>query len=167
MGLELVGAALLFHGLVLFMLGWLLLGKVDAKTAGLTALLGGLVGFLVGLYLLPTELAPPATLLLVFSVLFIVTSAHLVYGFDLKGLGFICAFWAVADFLYAGYFAAKGLLVITTFCVLWFALFVLFVLTLLTGKAEYAKPTAYFCLFCSFVTLLVPGFLLTIGVALP
>jgi uncharacterized membrane protein len=78
MGLEPVGTVMMFYGLALFALGWMGLGKADAKSAGFIALLAGLVGFIMGFYVyLSIMLA--ATLLLIFATTFITSGVHLMF----------------------------------------------------------------------------------------
>ena len=162
MGLEPVGTVMMFYGLALFALGWMGLGKADAKSAGFIALLAGLVGFIMGFYVyLSIMLA--ATLLLIFATTFITSGVHLMFGLDVKGLGWLCVIWGIADAIYAGYFALVAMPIFSAFCASWFIVFMLFAFWCLTGKGIYAKYAGYWCLFNSFATLLIPGFLLVTG----
>ena len=121
MGLEPVGTVMMFYGLVLFLLGWMALGKADARSAGFIALLGGLVGFIMGFYVyLATMLA--ATLLLIFATTFITSGVHLMFGLNIKGLGWLCVIWGIADAIYAGYFAMINMPIFSAFCTSWFIL---------------------------------------------
>ncbi|MEM3346572.1 MAG: AmiS/UreI family transporter, partial [Desulfurococcaceae archaeon] len=85
-------------------------------------------------------------------------------GLDPKTLAYFLMYLGIADAMYAIYFAILGLLIFSAFCWAWFIVYLLFVLALLSGKPTYGKADKYWCLVCSFITLLIPGFLLVTGV---
>jgi len=162
MALEPIGTVMMFYGLVLFAFGWLGLGKADAKSTGFIAFLGGLVGFIMGFYIYLTAMLA-ATLLLIFATTFMSGGVHLMYGLDLKGLGWLCVIFGIADAIYAGYFAMVKMPIFSVFCVAWLIVYMLFAAWCLTGKGIYGKYAGYWCLICALVTLLIPGFILVTG----
>ncbi len=165
MQLEPVGTAMVFYGLVLFMFTWQLFGKVDPKAAGYPIAMAGFIGLLMGLYAyIGLGLALPGTLVIIFAVTFMIAGLWGVRGLDPKTLAYFLLYLGIADAIYAVYFAIVGLFIFSAFCWAWFVVYMLFVLALLTGKPAYAAGAKYWCLICSFATLLVPGFLLIAGV---
>ncbi|MCS7099195.1 MAG: AmiS/UreI family transporter [Sulfolobales archaeon] len=163
--LEPVGTAMIFYGLVLFMFTWILFGKADAKAAGYVILGSGVVGFIMGLFAyVALGLALPGTLVIIFAITFIMAGLWNIRGLDSKTLAYFLLYLGIADAIYAIYFAIARLFIFSAFCWAWFLVYLLFVLALLTGKPVYAVGARYWCLICSFATLLIPGFLLVAGV---
>jgi hypothetical protein len=155
---------MIFYGLVLFMFSWQLFGKVDAKAAGYVVFAGGFVGLVMGLFTyIALGLALPGTLVIVFAVTFMVAGYWSIRGLDPKTLAYFLLYLGIVDAIYAVYFAIVGLYVFSTFCWAWFLVYLLFVLALLTGRPVYSTAAKYWCLVCSFATLLIPGFLLVSG----
>lgn len=109
-------------------------------------------------------LALPGTLVIIFAVTFIMAGIWNIRGLEPKTLAYFLLYLGIADAIYAIYFAMVQLFIFSAFCWAWFLVYVLFVLALLTGKPIYAIVARYWCLICSFATLLVPGFLLVAGV---
>jgi hypothetical protein len=160
-----VATAMMFYGLVLFTFFSQLLGKMDAKTAGYTVFIGGFVGLLMGLYAyIGLNLAFPATLVIVFAITFISAGIWNLRGWDLKALAYPLMYLGIVDALYAIYFAIIGFYIWSILCWAWFIVYLVFVLALLTGKSTYLAFARYWCLLCAFVTLLIPAFLILIGV---
>lgn len=156
---------MIFYGLVLFMFTWQLFGKADAKAAGYTVAGAGFIGLVMGLFAyIGLGLALPGTLVIIFAVTFIVAGFWNVRGLDPKTLAYFLLYLGIADAMYAIYFAIARLFIFSAFCWAWFLVYLLFVLALLTGKPTYAVGARYWCLICSFATLLIPGFLLVAGV---
>lgn len=165
LALEPVGTAMIFYGLVLFMFTWQLFGKVDAKAAGYVIAGAGLIGLIMGLFAYTVlGLALPGTLVIIFALTFIMAGLWNIKGLDPKTLAYFLLYLGIADAIYAAYFATVGLFIFSAFCWAWFLVYLLFVLALLTGKPAYAIGARYWCLICSFATLLIPGFLLVAGV---
>lgn len=162
MALEHIGTALVFYGLALFEFGWLGLGKAHPRSAGLIALLCGLVGVIMSLLAYSAN-PGPATLALIFGITFTAAAIHLIYGLDLKALGWQLLFFGIADALYVGLFAMNGLLIFTVFAIFWFIVFILFSLWSLTGKDVYGRYGGYWALLNAFATTLIPGFIIAIG----
>jgi len=163
--LEPVGTAMIFYGLVLFMFTWQLLGKADAKAAGFVVAGSGFIGLIMGLFAyIGLGLALPGTLVIIFAVTFIMAGIWNIRGLEPKTLAYFLLYLGIADAIYAIYFAMVQLFIFSAFCWAWFLVYVLFVLALLTGRPIYAIAARYWCLICSFATLLVPGFLLVAGV---
>ncbi|MCX8185047.1 MAG: AmiS/UreI family transporter [Sulfolobales archaeon] len=163
--LEPVGTAMIFYGLVLFMFAWQLFGKADARASGYVISTSGVVGFIMGLFAyVALGLAIPGTLVMIFAVTFIMAGLWNIRGLDSKTLAYFLLYLGIADAIYAVYFAIARLLIFSAFCWAWFLVYLLFVLALLTGRPVYAAGAKYWCLICSFATLLIPGFLLVAGV---
>ena len=86
-------------------------------------------------WLIYSTVPTPATLILIFAVTFIAGGLHLIYGIDLKGLGWLCVIFGIADACYTGYFAITGMPIFALFAAYWFIVYALFALWCLTGKA--------------------------------
>ena len=163
--LEPVGTAMMFYGLVLFMFARQLFGKAEAKAVGFVVTAAGFIGLIMGLFAyIGLELALPGTLVIIFVVTFIMAGIWTIRGLSPKTLAYFLMYLGIADAMYAIYFAIVGLLIFSAFCWAWFIVYLLFVLALLTGKPMYGIAAKYWCLVCSFITLLIPGFLLVAGV---
>ncbi|MEM4225069.1 MAG: AmiS/UreI family transporter [Desulfurococcaceae archaeon] len=164
--LEPVGTAMMFYGLVLFMFARQLFGKAEAKAVGLVVTAAGFIGLITGLFAyIGLGLALPEALVIVFALTFIMAGIWNIRGLSPKTLAYFLMYLGIADAMYAIYFAILGLLIFSAFCWAWFIVYLLFVLALLRGKPMYGIAAKYWCLVCSFITLLIPGFLLVAGVA--
>lgn len=156
---------MIFYGLVLFMFAWQLFGRVDPKAAGYVIAAAGFVGFVMGLFAyVGLGLAVPGTLVIIFAITFMIAGLWNIKGLDPKTLAHFLLYLGIADAIYAVYFALAGLFIFSAFCWAWFLVYLFFVLALLTGKPAYAIGARYWCLICSFATLLIPGFLLVVGI---
>lgn len=164
MGLEPVGTAMLYYGLVLFTFTSLLFGKAEAKSAGYIVTAAGFMGLIMGLYAyIALGLAFPATLVTVFAVTFIMAGLWNIKGFDPKTFAFFLIYFGIVDAMYAVWFAIVGAYIWSIFCWMWFIVYLVFALANLTGKAVYLAFAKYWCLICCIVSLLIPGFLLVAG----
>jgi putative amide transporter protein len=167
-----VAAMLVLYGAVLFVNAFFLLGKVDPKSAGPLNAVIGTIGVIIGFYTgfanaLGTYSAFVAALVIIFAITFLIVAAMVFGALDGKAVGYYCLFGAIACFMWAyGFYAIVGSASNGTFSIVWGLLFSLFAANLAFGR-PWAKPTAYATLFTAFATLLIPGFLLLLGVKLP
>jgi len=167
-----VAAALVLYGAVLFVNAFFLLGRAEAKAAGPVNAIIGLIGVVIGLYTAAANLLGPASgfvaaLVMIFGITFLVVSAMLFGALDGRAVGWYCLFGSIACLLWAfGFFTAYRSMSNGVFSVIWAIVFALFAANLAFAR-PWAKITAYAAIFTSFVTLLLPGYLLLMGVSLP
>jgi len=167
-----VAALLVLYGAVLFVNAFFLLGRVEAKSAGPLNAVIGTIGVIIGFYtgaanLLGEHSGFVTALLFIFAITFLIVAAMLFGALDGKAVGYYCVFGSIACFMWAyGFYAVVGSRANGTFSIVWGLLFALFAGNLAFAKS-WAKFTGYAAIFTAFVTLLIPGFLLLIGVPLP
>jgi putative amide transporter protein len=167
-----VAAILVLYGAVLFVNAFFLLGKVDPKSAGPLNAVIGTIGVIIGLYTAAANLLGNfssfvAALVMIFAVTFLIVAAMLFGALDGKAVGYYCVFGAIVCFMWAyGFYAVVGSASNGTFSIIWGLQFSLFAANLAFGK-PWAKLTAYAAFFTAFATLMLPGFVLLLGVQLP
>jgi hypothetical protein len=167
-----VPALLVLYGAVLFVNAFVLLGKVEAKSAGPVNIAIGIIGILIGLYtgiasLLGDASGFVAALLIVFAVTFVLVGVMFMGGLDGRAVGYYCLWGVIICLMWAyGFYVVVGSMANGTFSIIWAILFAMF-----AGNLAFAKPwariTAYSAIFTAFATLVIPGYLLLIGVSLP
>ena len=167
-----VPAVLVLYGAVLFVNAFVLLGKVEAKSAGPVNIAIGIIGILIGLYtgiasLLGDASGFVAALLIVFAVTFVLVGVMFMGGLDGRAVGYYCLWGAIICLMWAyGFYTVVGSMANGTFSIIWAILFAMFAGNLAFAK-PWAKITAYSAIFTAFATLVIPGYLLLIGVSLP
>jgi putative amide transporter protein len=159
---------LMFVGAVLFINGLLLLGKVDAKGAGVFNLFVGALQTAIPFYLIAT--APTTSDILLDSGIFLFGFTYLYVGIGSLaghrpvGLGWYSAWVAVLA-------AAFGITDIVKFhdptigllWLQWSVLWALFWLVLGLGFTRLTALTGWLTLILSFTTCTIPGYLLLLG----
>jgi AmiS/UreI family transporter len=167
-----VPALLVLYGAVLFVNAFFLFGRVEAKSAGPINTAIGIIGILIGLYtgianLLGGASGFVAALLLVFAVTFLLVGAMFRGALDGRAVGYYCLWGAIICLMWSyGFYVVVGSIANGTFSIIWAILFGLFAGNLAFSR-PWAKITAYTAIFTAFATLVIPGYLLLIGVALP
>jgi hypothetical protein len=167
-----VPAVLVLYGAVLFVNAFFLLGRADGRAAGPVNAIVGLIGIVVGLYTIGANLLGPASgfvgaLVMVFGITFLIVSAMLFGALDGRAVGWYCVFGSIVCLLWAwGFLSNYRSLANTFFCIVWAVVFALFAANLAFSK-PWAKVTAYAAIFTSFVTLMLPGYVLLMGGSLP
>lgn len=163
---------LLFVGAVLFVNGLLLLGQVDAKTAGVFNLFVGALQTAIPFYLIATAETPDAILsaagVFMFGFTYLYVGINNLAGFDGPGLGWYSAWVA----LMAVGFGVTNVVRFddTASGLLWFqwaVLWGLFFVVIGLGQAQWTAPTAWLTLILSFTTCTVPGFVYLLGETVP
>ena len=164
-GLTFVGAALFVNGL-------LLLGRVDAKTAGVFNLFVGALQTAIPFYLVATASTPDEVLgaagIFMFGFTYLYVGINNLAGFDGNGLGWYSA-WV------AGMATAFGVTNVVRFddvatALLWFqwaVLWGLFFLVIGLGLTGLTRLTGWVTLLMSVTTCTVPGFAALLGESLP
>lgn len=167
-----VPAILVLYGAALFVNAFFLLGRVEAKSAGPVNAVIGVIGILIGLYAAAANLLGSASgfvaaLVMVFAINFLLVGIMLLGALDGRAVGYFCVFGAIACLMWAyGFYAVVGSMANGTFCLVWAVLFALFAANLAFSKS-WATITAYAAIFTAFATLIIPGYLLLVGVNLP
>lgn len=163
---------LLFVGAVLFVNGLLLLGQVDAKTAGVFNLFVGALQVAIPFYLIATAETPDEILgaagVFMFGFTYLYVGINNLAGFDGNGLGWYSAWVAI---LAVGFGVTSVVrLDDTVTALLWFqwaVLWGLFFLVIGLGLARLTPVTAWLTLILSFTTCTVPGFAALLGETIP
>ena len=159
---------LMFVGAVLFVNGLLLLGKIDAKSAGVFNIFVGVLQVAVPFYLIATAETPDDILLsagiFLFGFTYLYVGITNLAGYPPLGLGWYC-FWVMI------LAAAFGLTNIIRFddvnsgmlWLHWAVLWALFGFVLALGRDRLTPVTGWVTLVMSFTTCTIPGFLLLLG----
>ncbi|MEO9324978.1 AmiS/UreI family transporter [Nocardioides sp. C4-1] len=163
---------LLFVGAALFVNGLLLLGQVDAKTAGVFNLFVGALQTAIPFHLISTATTGDEVLaasgVFMFGFTYLYVGINNLAGFDGNGLGWYSLWVAI---MAVGFGVtnvvrfddlASGLLWFQ-----WAALWGLFFVVIGLGRTEWTTPTAWFTLVLSFTTCTVPGFVYLLGETVP
>jgi hypothetical protein len=167
-----VAAALVLYGAVLFVNAFFLLGKMEGKAAGPVNAVVGLIGIAIGLYTAATTLLGPASgfvgaLVMIFGITFLIFGAMVIGALDGRAVGWYCVFGCIACLLWGwGFFTNFRSLSNGVFCLIWAVVFALFAANLAFSR-PWATVTGYTAIFASIATLLLPGYLLLMGVSLP
>lgn len=166
---AMIGTVLVLYGAVLFTNAFMLLGKVDGRAVAPLNLFIGILGVVIGLHTAIVNALGPyssfvATLVIIFAVTYLLVAAMGWGALDGKAVGYYCVFGMIACFMWAGaQFAILKDWRFGTFCILWGVLFGMFAGNLAFGR-NWAKATAYTTIFEVFATLLIPGYMLTLGI---
>jgi hypothetical protein len=158
---RLVGTELVFTGIFMFSVAINLLGKSESKTAGFIASFAGSVTLLLGwyeLFVLGETFA--GTLGLIFGTAQVSAGIHTYHGLSFKGLGWYSVFGAIALWFYTYQWFTQGLPIWGFFGATWALIFVVFIPVSLKPTPLNAKICAYWLIFCSFVSLFIPGLFL-------
>ena len=163
---------LTFVGAVLFVNGLLLLGKIDAKTAGVFNLFVGALQVAIPFYLIATATTPDEILgaagVFMFGFTYLYVGINNLAGFDGPGFGWYSLWVAIM----AVGFGVTNVVRFddTATGLLWFqwaVLWGLFFVVIGLGRVEYTKVTAWLTLVLSFTTCTVPGFVFLLGETVP
>ncbi|GAA5150517.1 hypothetical protein GCM10023340_27810 [Nocardioides marinquilinus] len=163
---------LLFVGAVLFVNGLLLLGRVDAKTAGVFNLFVGALQTAIPFYVIATADTPDAVLgaagVFMFGFTYLWIGINNLAGFDGPGFGWYSAWVAVMAVGFGATSVVRfddvaGGLLWFQWAVLWAMFFVVIGL----GRAQFTTVTAWLTLVMSFTTCTVPAFVYLLGEPLP
>ncbi len=167
MGLEVLGAALLYVGFVLILNGLWLLNKVDAKDVAIMNLFAGIATFTSSYYNLVVLKAPGAIAWaqgLLFSFTYLWIFFNIVREIsDQRALGWYCLFVAITAVISGALTPAMeiGFAILKflwfDWAVLWFSFWVLLVL----GRGT--KPIAYFTMVSGVLTY-IPTFPYMLGI---
>ena len=160
---------LTFVGAVLFVNALVMLGRVDARAAGVFNLFVGALQTAIPFYLIVTATSTDEILgaagIFLFGFTYLYAGIGYLAGLDGSGLGWYSAWVAV---MAVGFGVtnivrfddtATGLLWLQ-----WAVLWALFFVVLGLGLEQYGKLTAYVTLVLSLTTCTVPGFLSLLGV---
>ena len=165
-------AVLIVVTLILFVNGFVVLGKYSGKQIAWLNFGAGLSIWIMGLFIGmtdnlhgvgPTQSFVATASCLVFSLAYLLLGAEIMAGSNFKVLGYYCFISGVIMFLIAlGYFHILGstLVVSSQFGVLWLMwaiLFWLFWLCWGVGKTALAKITGYYTIFTALFTCLYPS----------
>lgn len=159
---------LLFVGAVLFVNGLLLLGKIDAKSAGVFNIFVGTLQVVVPFYLIATAETPDEILgasgIFLFGFTYLYVGITNLAGHPPLGLGWYC-FWVM---VMAFGFGLTNVIRFddTNTGILWFhwtVLWGLFGFVLALGRERLTPVTGWVTLVMSFTTCTIPGFLLLLG----
>lgn len=161
-GQTFVGAALFVNALVM-------LGKIDARSAGVFNLFVGALQTAVPAYLLVTATSSDQVLaaagLFLFGFTYLYVGIGNLAGLDGSGLGWYSAWVAVMAVGFGITNIVRFDDVVTGLLWLqWAVLWGLFFVVLGLGLEKYGRLTAYVTLLLSFTTCTVPGFLALLGV---
>lgn len=159
---------LMFVGAVLFVNGLLLLGKIDAKGAGVFNLFVGALQTAIPFYLITTATSASDILLdsgiFLFGFTYLYVGIGNLAGYQPVGLGWYSAWVA----LMAAAFGITNIVKFhdTTIGLLWLqwsVLWGLFWVVLGLGVTRLTAVTGWLTLILSFTTCTIPGFLLLLG----
>ena len=104
---------------------------------------------------------------MVFAVTFLLVGVMFMGALDSKAVGYYCLWGSIICLMWSyGFYAVVGSMTNGTSSIIWCILFAMFAGNLAFAK-PWAKITAYMAIFTAFATLVIPGYLLLIGVALP
>jgi hypothetical protein len=158
----------MFVGAVLFVNGLLLLGRVDAKSAGVFNLFVGGLQTAIPFYLIATAKTPDEILLasgiFLFGFTYLYAGISNLAGHEPVGLGWYSAWVAIMACAFGVTNIVKfhdptiGLLWLR-----WSVLWTLFFLVLGLGLERLTALTGWTTLILSFTTCTIPGFLLLLG----
>lgn len=161
-----LGIVLLYVGAVLFVNGFMLLGKADAKGAAVMNFLTGFLGLVINIIIIAVNAAgegDPALYYaagtgLLFAFTYLYVGAVNMFGLDGRGLGWYCLFVAITA-LPSAWLAFDS---DTRFGVIWlgwaFLWFVYFLLLAL--KLSIVKFAGYATIAIAVLTAWIPGYLL-------
>lgn len=161
-----LGIVLLYVGAVLFVNGFMLLGKADAKGAAVMNFLTGILGLVINIIIIGVNAAgegDPALYYaagtgLLFAFTYLYVGAVNMFGLDGRGLGWYCLYVAItalpAAWLAFGSDVRFGVIWLM-WAFLWFVYFLLLAL-----KLEIVKFAGYATILIAIVTAWIPGFLL-------
>ncbi|ADC64572.1 AmiS/UreI transporter [Ferroglobus placidus DSM 10642] len=167
MGLEVLGAALLYVGFVLILNGLWLLNKVDAKDVAIMNLFTGIVTFSSSYYNLAVLKAPGAIAWaqgLLFSFTYLWVFFNIVRDIsDQRALGWYCLLVAITAVISGALTPPTeiGLAVLKFLWFEWAALWFSFWVLLVHGKG--VKPIAYFTI-VSGILAYIPAFPYMLGI---
>jgi len=163
---------LLFVGAALFVNGLLLLGQVDAKTAGVFNLFVGALQTAIPFYVIATASDPDQILaaagVFMFGFTYLYVGINNLAGFEGNGLGWYSAWVSVMavgfgvtnivkfDDLASGLLWAQ-----------WAVLWGLFFVVIGLRKAQWTALTGWLTLVLAFTTCTVPGFVYLLGETVP
>jgi hypothetical protein len=165
-------AVLIVVAMILFVDGFVVLGKYSGKQVAWLNFAAGLSIWVMGLFIGMTDnlQAVGATQsfvaagsCMVFGLVYLLMAAEIIVGSDFKALGYYCFIGGLAMFLIGlGYFHVLGsaLVAASQFGVLWLmwaALFWLFWICWGLGKTALVPFTGYYTIFCAFFTALYPA----------
>lgn len=161
-----LGIVLLYVGAVLFVNGFMLLGKADAKGAAVMNFLTGILGLVINIIIIGVNAAgegDPALYYaagtgLLFAFTYLYVGAVNMFGLDGRGLGWYCLYVAItalpAAWLAFGSDVRFGVIWLM-WAFLWFVYFLLLAL-----KLQIVKFAGYATILIAIVTAWIPGFLL-------
>jgi hypothetical protein len=164
-----LGIVLLYVGAVLFVNGFMLLGKADAKGAAVLNLLTGILTLLINVTIFVVNAngsGDPALYYsagtgLLFSFTYLYVGAVNMFGLDGRALGWYCLFVAItalpSSYLAFGSDYRFGIIWLG-WAFLWFVYFLLLAL-----QKEIVKFAGYATLVVAVTTAWIPGYLLLIG----
>ncbi|ANH39359.1 Acid-activated urea channel [Nocardioides dokdonensis FR1436] len=160
---------LLYVGAVLFINGLMLLGYVEARSAGPLNIFVGLLQVVTPTYLIFTangdgDVILGASGLYLFGFTYLYVAFNVLGGFDGTGLGYFSLFVAVCALVYSA--LNFGRLDDNAFGVIWLYwafLWMLFFLVLGLGHDELARYTGAVAVVQGWLTGVVPAFLLMTG----
>ncbi len=160
---------LLYVGAVLFINGLMLLGYVEARSAGPLNIFVGLLQVVTPTYLIFTangdaDVILGASGLYLFGFTYLYVAFNVLGGFDGTGLGYFSLFVAVCALVYSG--LNFGRLDDNAFGVIWLYwafLWTLFFLVLGLGHDQLARYTGAVAVVQGWLTGVVPAFLLMTG----
>ncbi|MBB3085715.1 AmiS/UreI family transporter [Geodermatophilus sabuli] len=163
---------LLYVGVVLFVNGLMLLGRVDARAAAPINLFVGALQVFTPTYLIVSSGGDPAAILgasgiYLFGFTYLYVGINLLADLDGTGLGWFSAFVAVCAVVYAGlnffYFEPRD----AAFGVIWLfwaVLWALFWLVLGLKREDLTRYTGAIAVVAGLVSAALPAFLLLTGV---
>ena len=160
---------LLYVGAVLFLNGLMLLGYVEARSAGPLNIFVGLLQVVTPTYLIFTaggdaDVILSASGLYLFGFTYLYVAFNVLGGFDGTGLGYFSLFVAICALVYAG--LNFGRLDDSAFGVIWLYwafLWLLFFLVLGLGREELTRYTGAVAAIQGWLTGVIPAFLLMTG----
>jgi hypothetical protein len=163
--LQVVGVLLITSGLALFPVGFVLLGKSDAKSTGVVTLVSGLSTLILS-FIITIVLSAPLVggLAFVFGIVQTVTGYHLYRGLDFKGIGWYCVVGAYITAFYAALWFIQHSLWYAGFATTWAVLLALFVPTTLKPTPLLTKITAIYLIIDVIAAFITPGVILAMGI---
>jgi hypothetical protein len=163
---------LLFVGAALFVNGLLLLGQVDAKTAGVLNLFVGALQTAIPFYLVATATSSDQVLsaagVFMFGFTYLYVGINNLAGFEGNGLGWYSA-WVSLMAIGFGVVNVVRFDDLTT-GLLWFqwsVLWAMFFVVIGLGRAQWTAVTGWLTLVLGFTTCTVPGFVFLLGETVP
>ncbi|MDO3396622.1 AmiS/UreI family transporter [Nocardioides sp. SOB44] len=160
---------LLYVGAVLFLNGLMLLGYVEARSAGPLNIFVGLLQVVTPTYLIFTaggdaDVILGASGLYLFGFTYLYVAFNVLGGYDGTGLGYFSLFVSICALVYAG--LNFGRLDDNAFGVIWLYwsfLWLLFFLVLGLGREELTRYTGAVAAIQGWLTGVIPAFLLMTG----